>query len=479
MSLKIKTLKGIIWTLLDTVFVKGLFFASGIVLAKLLGPEEFGLVGMISIFIAIGQTIVDSGMSASLIRSKDIDEKDLATVFYLNLLISVLLFLIFFAIAPLIADFFMQETLVWLVRVYCITFLITATYSVQLALLNREMRFRKITLLNIPGTIAGVVVGIVMAYHNYGVWSIIGMHLIMQTLLSILLWSTSSWKPSFLFSQEHMKTHLNFGYKLSISGIIDVAFKNSYNVIIGKLYPLDILGKYERARKFAEYPGGLLTGIILKVTYPLLSKIQDEPQKIKKVYQDILESTFFLSSFLFISIAVIAKPLFLFVLGEEWIEAATFFQIFCFAFMLYPIQVFNLNLLKVFGRSDLFLKLEIIKKCVMVITIITAVQFGVFWLACSVVLNSFIALFINTYYSGELINYNTREQLLSLLPFFLFSCISAFVMVASGSYITFENVIYNLFIQLCIGALVYLVLNIIFRTAPIKFIYNNLRSFKS
>lgn len=147
--------------------------------------------------------------------------------------------------------------------------------------------------------------------------------------------------------------------------------------------------------------------------------------------------------------------------------------------MLYPIQVFNLNLLKVFGRSDLFLKLEIIKKCVMVITIITAVQFGVFWLACSVVLNSFIALFINTYYSGELINYNTREQLLSLLPFFLFSCISAFVMVASGSYITFENVIYNLFIQLCIGALVYLVLNIIFRTAPIKFIYNNLRSFKS
>ena len=470
MSLKKATLSGAIWTLLDVVFLKGLFFAAGLLLARILGPEEFGLLGMIAVFIAIGKSLIESGMSSSLIRTLDADNEDYSTVFYLNIGASFFVYAVLFLCAPLIAQFFDQAILTDVIRLYCFTFVITALSAVQLAILNKEMQFKKITLLNIPGTLLGIAVGIYLAYQGYGIWSLVWMYLVIQLILSILLWLTSSWKPSFLFSKAKMKIHLGFGYKLTISGLIDKIYKNIYNIIIGKYFPVETLGFYERAKSFNEYPATFLTSVIRKVTYPLLNKIRDDKDRISDIYKQILQFTFFCSAPLFIFAAALAEPLFLMVLGEEWIEAALFFQIFCLAFMFYPIQAFNINALMVYGRSDLFLKLELIKKAFITVVILIALPFGVYALVWCTVITSLFALGVNTYYSGKLINYSTYNQLRDLSKFLVMAVVSAVLFYVLANYLAFKSLTLQVVFSSFVGVVVYLSLNLLFKTKPIIFV---------
>ena len=314
MSFKKIIFSGLIWTAIDTFFLRGILFIATIVLARILGPADFGIVGMITIFITVGNSLVDSGLSASLIRTPEANDEDFSTVFYLNLANSLLIYLIVFSLAPYIADFFNQEILVNIIRLYCTTFVISAFSSIQLAILDKKMKFKKMMLCNIPGIVLGVIVGIGLGYFGFGVWSIVIMQLVTQLIQSIFLWFYSDWKPSLTFSKEKMKQHYGFGYKLMLSSLINTVFKNINNVVIGKFFSVQSLGFYERARTFNEYPVSALTAIIGKVSYPLLSRIQNEKERITVVYKQLLQFTIFIVTPIMLAFAAIAKPLFLLVL---------------------------------------------------------------------------------------------------------------------------------------------------------------------
>ena len=467
MTLKKQTFFGLLWTFTDTFFVKGIMFFAMILLARWIGPTDFGLIGIIAVFIAIGRSLTDSGMTNSLIRTKNPEQADYSTVFIVNIIMSLLVYVIVYIVAPFIADFFGYKILINIIRIYCILFLIIAFSAVQLAILTKRMEFKKITKINFPSTLVGVSIGLYLGYHDYGVWSIVWMYLSTEFVRSVLLWLFSDWKPRLIFSSTKFKFHFKFGYKLVLSSLLDIVFKNLYNLLIGKYYSAQTLGFYERSKQFCEYPSSSLTAIISKVAYPMLSQIQDDPKRLNYIYRKLLRISFFIIAPLMLGLAAIAKPLFLVILGDEWVPAILFFQILTLAMMLYPIHAFNLNILQVYGRSDLFLKLEIIKKCIIVISVIIAFQFGVIGLVWSSVFTSFAALGVNMFYSSKLINYPIYEQIKDLSIIFVIAFFSAFLMFKITFLFADSIDVVQIILASFVGVFIYLSLNYIIKTSPL------------
>jgi O-antigen/teichoic acid export membrane protein len=456
MSLKKQTFAGVIWTFIDFFLVKGLSFFAMILLARWIGPTDFGLIGMIAIFIAIGKTLTDSGMSNSLIRTKNAEESDYSTVFFVNLSMSILAYFGIYFLSPLIADFFGHNILIKLIRIYCLVFFITAFSAVHLTILNKEMKFKQITKINFLPNIIGAAIGLYLGYNGFGVWSIIWMSIVTEIIRSILLIMFSKWQPKFIFSRSKLKFHFNFGYKLMLSGLLDTVFKNIYNLLIGKYFSAQTLGFYERSKQFCEYPSSTLTGILGKVTYPMLSKVQDDTIRLENIYRKLIRVSFFIIAPLMLGLAAIGEPLFLLLLGKDWLPAVLFFQIICLAKIFYPVHAFNLNILKVYGRSDLFLRLEIIKKIIVSMSIAVAFQFGVIGLVWSSVFTSFITLSVNMYYSSKLINYPIQKQFKDIIPTFFQSLITALLMFwIVNIKILSDHLIFQLIISSIIGVFFY------------------------
>ncbi len=428
MNIKEQSLHATIWTIIDIVFNKAVFFIATIVLARLLGPHEFGLVGLIMVFFTIGATLVDSGLSVSLIRTANPDDLEYSTVFYMNLVMSTIAYLLIFISAPFVADFYAQPILNLLIRIYCLGFIITAMRMIAQTMLIREMNFKKIAILNVPGNIVGLIIGVWMAMNEYKVWSIVGLYLSNQIVASIMYWIFIKWRPKIVFSIEKMKYHWNFGYKLMISAQLNTLFDNMYNILIGKFYSVQLLGYYERAYTFNNYPVSILSGIIGKVSLPLLSQISNDKQRTLHVYRKILMLAFYISAPLMLGALVVAEPLFSLILGQQWIPAVPFFQILCLAYMLYPSHSLNINILSIYGKSDLFLKLEIIKKVMIIALVLLTFNFGIYGLVWSSVIASFAALFINTFYTGGLILYYTKDQIKDLIPTLIISIFMAIIM---------------------------------------------------
>lgn len=478
MSLRKQASSSLLWTFMDSFFLKGLSFIASLILARILGPEEFGLIGMISVFIAVGISMVDSGLSASIIRTKNADNSDYSTVFYLNLLMSFLTYGLLFLSAPYIAQFYNQDILINIIRLYCLSFIISAFSAVQLAILNRDMHFKKIMRYNIPGTVIGVIIGVSMGYLGYGVWSIVWLYLSTQIVQSVVLWGNSNWKPSLLFSREKMNFHYGFGYKLMLSALIDTVFRNIYNILIGKFFSVQILGFYERAKSFNDYPVTILTNIISKVSYPLLAQIQDQKERIANIYKQLLQFTFFIIAPLMLGASAIAKPLFLLILGEQWVSAVPFFQILCLSGIFYPIHAFNINVLKVYGRSDLFLRLEVIKKIIISISIIITFQFGIYGLVWSSVFTSIIALLINTHYSSQMIKYTTMDQVKDMLPTFFKAGLMALLMYGLVLALINNSLYSQILISSFTGVSFYFLINYLFKSSPFIFTINLIKEQK-
>lgn len=456
MSLKKQTFLGLIWAFLDTLFIRGLMFVSMIVLARWIGPTQFGLIGMIAVFLAVGKSLTDSGMTSSLIRTKETNQSDYSTVFIVNLIISIVVYSLAYFAAPLISDFYGYKILTDLIRVYCLVFFLAAFSAVQLAILTKSMNFKKIAYINFPSTLIGASIGLYLGYKNYGVWSIVWMFLCVEFLRNTLLWIFSDWKPNFIFSVSKFKLHFSFGFKLVLSDLIATIFKNIYNILIGKYYSAEILGFFERSKQFSEYPSSTLTGVIDKVTYPMLSEVKNEPLRLVSIYKKLIRVSFYFISPIMLGLAAIAKPLFSIILGEEWMPAVIFFQIICFGKMLYPIHAFNLNILKTFGRSDLFLKLELIKKIIVSFTILIAFQFGILGLVWSGVFTSFASLGVNMYYSSRLINYKVKSQISDLIPILFQSMITSLLIYYIINLNIFENqLLLHIFLSVLVGLIFY------------------------
>ncbi|MBD5199968.1 MAG: lipopolysaccharide biosynthesis protein [Bacteroidales bacterium] len=420
-SLRKKTFKGTIWSTLERFSTQGVAFVVMIIMARILTPEDYGLVGMLTIFIAISQSLIDSGFSQALIRKQDRKEIDNSTVFYFNIAVGLILYIILFLCAPLIARFYNEPLLIPLTRVISLSVIINSFVVVQRALLTTELNFKTQAKASLSAAVISGIVGIVMAYSGYGVWAIVWYQITNLFVNVGLLWIFSKWRPQITYSWKSFRELFGFGSKLAISGIIDTLYNNIYLIVIGKVFKASDLGYYTRAQQFASFPSSNITGIIQRVTFPVLCTIQDDDDRLRIVYRKFLRLSAFVIFPLMIGLAVLAKPLILILLKEQWAFAATLLSIICFQLMWYPIHAINLNLLQVKGRSDLFLKLEIWKKCIGVIVLCITLPVGLVAMCIGGIFTSIICLIINTHYSGKLIHVGFITQIRDLFPSLIYS----------------------------------------------------------
>ena len=427
-SLKHKTVKGVGWSFIDNLSSSGVSFLVGLVLARLLTPSEYGIMAILTIFIAVSNSIVDSGFSNALIRKTDAKRVDYNTVFLFNLVVSGLLYVVLFFAAPAISVFFKESLLVEVMRVIGWVLVINALAIIPRTLFVKNVDFKTQTKVSLIASVSSGVLGIGMALAGMGVWSLVGQQLSRQLLNTLFLWIYSTWRPIWEFSLQSFRELFGFGSKLLLSGLLDTVFKEIYSLVIGRCYTSAQLGQYTRANQFNQIFSSNLTTVIQRVSYPVLSSIQDESDRLREAYRKVIKSTMLITFACMLGLAAVAKPLIVILIGEKWLPAVGFLQIICFSGMLYPLHAINLNILQVKGRSDLFLKLEIIKKIIAVGPLILGVLLSIEYMLWGSVCTSLIAYFLNSYYSANLINYPTREQIKDILPTFLVSFATAAAM---------------------------------------------------
>lgn len=420
-SLKRKTFKGTVWSIVERFSVQFIQFAVMIVMARILTPADYGLVAMLTIFIAVSQSLVDSGFSQALIRKQDRTETDNSTVFFFNIAVGGILYGILFVCAPLVARFYDEPVLTPLMRVISLSVVVNSLVVVQRALLTIKIDFKTQAKASLTAAVTSGAVGITMAYTGFGVWSIVWFQLSNLAVNAGMLWIFSHWRPRMLYSWISFRELFGFGSKLALSGIINTLYNNIYKLLIGKVFKASDLGYYSRAHDFSDFPSANLTTVIQRVTYPVLCTMQDDDDRLRDVYRRFLRLSAFIVFPLMIGLAALARPVVLLFLKEQWLYSATLLPIICFSMMWYPIHAINLNLLQVKGRSDLFLKLEIWKKCVGAAIIVASIPFGLIGMCWGAVISNIICLMINTYYTGKLIDMGFLKQMRDILPTLVYS----------------------------------------------------------
>lgn len=428
------------WTLGQQFSVQFINFGVQIILARILLPEAFGLIAMLQIFISIGQTLLDSGMTSSLVRMKNPDQRDYSTVFFMNLLFSIILYVILFFSAPFIGSFFNQPVLSSICRIYTLTFIIQAFVGVQTTRLTKEMNFKLQMLMQIPSTVIGGITGVIMAYQGYGVWSIVGLNLTTTFVFMVQHWFRSDWRPSFIIDIEKLRYHFNFGYKLTLSGIVTNIYMNLFTFSIGKFFSPAQLGYYNQANTLRMFPVTNITNALRKVTYPMFASIQDDTVKLKNVFKAITQQVFFIVTPVMLCLITIAEPLFRFGLTEKWLPAVPYFQFLCISAIVFPHSMYILNIISAKGRSDLFLKMELLKKGLSVFFLLLIIPFGVWGVVYARSLSMLLHVYIDCIYGGRILAYPLREQLKDLLPVFSISVITYLIhSIADLLWVRFAN----------------------------------------
>lgn len=415
-SLKDKTIKGTLWSGIDNVAQFGVTFLVSIVLARLLSPDDYGLIGIITIFTAVCTALINGGFTTALIRKKDATDDDYNTAFIVNLGISLVLYVVIYICSPIIADFFHREELVALTQVSSLGMIIGALGLVQQTLLTKRIDFKTQTKITIIASVASGIVGIAMALMGCGVWSLVTQSLTSQGLRTILLWVANKWVPKLRFSPESFHELFGFGWKMMASQVLDTVWKELYQVVVGKFYSPATLGQYTRAKQFSTLFSSNLTSVIQRVTYPVLSNIQDEKERMILAYRKIIKITMFITAISMFFLGAISEPLLYCLIGPKWHEAATYLPLICITGSFYPLHAINLNMLQVQGRSDLFLGLEIIKKIIGILPLLVCFMYGVMPMLYVSVITSIICFFLNSYFPGKLLGYTSWMQLKDIAP---------------------------------------------------------------
>ena len=420
-ELRQQTKKGIIWSAIQRFSTQGIQFLTTLIMARMLTPSEYGTIGMLGIFLAVSSVFVDSGFINALTRKQDRTHTDTCTVFYFNITISFVFYILLFLIAPLVARFYNMPELCSVLRVMGLTLIINSFAAVQATLLTIQLDFKNQTRIAIIALIISAVIGIILAYNDFSYWSLVVQSIAFSIINTLLFWYYSKWRPTLIFSKDSFKEMFNFGSKLLASSLIDSIYNNIYSLVIGKVFNANALGNYSRAESYANFPSISLTGVIQRVTYPVLCKMQDDEKLLAHSYRKFIRMSAFFIFPLMTGLSALAYPFIILLIGKQWIESATMLQILCFSLMWYPIHAINLSLLLVKGRSDLSLKLEIIKKILGVSILCIAIPFGITALCYSRIAMSILSLIINTYYSGKLINHGFSTQMMDLAPTLIIS----------------------------------------------------------
>ena len=456
MSLKTKTITGVIWSFAHQFGVQAITLVIQLFLARLLVPADFGLIAMIQIFIAIAKTLMDSGMTASLIRNQENSQKDYSTVFFMNVMISILIYVIICLSAPLISLFYEEPILTPLVIVFTLTFILQSLASIQVTILTKELNFKLQLYLQLPSTIIGGFVGLYMGYKGYGVWSIVWMNIVSKTLFLFQIWYKSKWKPDLVFDYSSFKKHFNFGYKLTLSGLLTNFYLNTYRIVIGKMFSVTQLGFYNQADTLRMFPVSNLTATLQKVTYPMFSVIQDDEEKLKDIFSKITGLVFYVVCPVMFILTLIAEPLFITLLTTKWIESVPYFQILALSSVVYPLSIYNLNIILVKGRTDLHLKMEVLKKVTSLMFLFLIIPFGIWGVILAQAISMFIHFLVNAFYCGKLLNFPLNKQILSLSKIIFVNLIIAFVIYCL---IYLTNEFYNIgnIIEMIIVTFIYLI----------------------
>ena len=455
-GLKDKTVKGVGWSAIDNLVQYAVSFVVSIVLARLLSPDDYGLLGIIAIFTAVCTAIINGGFTNALIRKKDVMDDDYNTVFIVNLIVSLFLYAVIFVSSPLIARFFDREELISLTRVSSLGMVIGALAIVQQARLTKRIDFKTQTKITVIASVTSGIIGIIMALLGFGVWSLVVQSLSSQGLRTVFLWVYNKWTPSLRFSTQSFRDLFGFGWKVMLVGIIDTVWKELYQLVVGKFYSPATLGQYTRAKQFSQLFSSNLTNVIQRVTFPVLSDIQDDRSRMLSAYRRIIKTTMFLTAVSMLFLGAISEPLLYCLIGPKWMEAATYLPLICIAGTLYPLHAINLNMLQVQGRSDLFLGLEIVKKIIALAPLFVGAFIGIMPMLWVNLIVGVIAFFLNSYFSGKFIGYSSWMQLKDVAP----SYGVASVVALSIFFLKYLPISYWIILplQLLLGASVFLVM---------------------
>lgn len=475
-SLKDRVLSGLFWRYGERCGAQGVQFIVSIVLARLLTPSDYGIIGLITVFMSLCNLFIGCGFGNALVQKKDAKSVDFSSVFYFNIGMSIILYIVMFFCAPLIAGFYNNTILIPVIRVLSISLLLGGVNAVQQAYVSKTMQFKRFFFATLGGTICSAVVGIFIAYKGGGVWALVAQSLTNQFIDTIILWITVKWRPTLEFSGKRMKKMFLFGYKLLVSSIIDTVYNNIYTLLIGKFYSTRDLGIYNRGKTFPIMVVDNINSSIRSVLFPALSSEQDNKERFKAmVRRSIMTSTFLIFPAM-AGLAVVAKPLTITLLTEKWLPSVPFVYFCCFTYAFWPIQTANLQAINALGRSDIFLKLEIIKKVIGILTLIITLPMGLIPMMWGRCVTTVISSFLNAFPNKKLLNYSYFEQLKDMAPSFVLSM----VMFAVVFPITMLNVApsLQLIIQIILGVTVYFGLAKLFKLECFEYVMNTVKGLK-
>lgn len=415
-SLNNKVFIGMSWTALDRIVSQLVQLAISVVLARLLLPSDYGIIGMLAIFMAISQSLIDSGFASALIQKKDRNDIDYCTAFFFNIFIGGILYLLIYILAPYIADFYQMPILKSVTRVYTLSLIINSLSIVQTVKFQVELRFKELALISISTVFFTGIIGVILAYNGLGVWALVFQFIISSSLRTLFLWYFSHWTPRLVFSIESLNKMFSFGSKLLCSGLINTIYNNIYTLIIGKKFSSADVGFYNRGSNFAYLPTNTITSTIISVNYPILAKLQDNNKVLIETYTKLLQPPLFILYPVLIGLATLGDSFIAVLIGNKWLPCVSIMQILCIGYFFNPLTHINLNLLYVKGRSDLVLKLEFIKKTIAFVILFLTIPLGITWMVVGQACYEFIAFVLNCHYTGKILNYGFIKQMRKIIP---------------------------------------------------------------
>lgn len=456
MSIKRKTFRGLIWTFLQDFGVTGIRFLVQIFLARLIVPEQFGLFGMIGVFYAVAESLTNTGMGTSLIRLKKPTHHDYSTVFWGGMILAVFIYAIIFISAPFIEDFYGQESISLLVRIYGLNIILGSLYGIHVTKQTKELNFKIQTIITIPSLIISSILGIYLGYLGYGVWALVYMQLTQTLLLGLQYWIRAEWKPGFIFDGKIWKFHFNFGYKFLLSSMVNNIFLNLYPMIIGKFHAPKDVGFYTRALSLRNLPLTMIARTFAKVTYPILVELKDDKEKLVQVFRKFAKTILLVSSFAMFLLLVIAKPLVILLITETWLTAVPYLQIICISAVFIPLQSSYVNIFNINGRSDKLLYSLLYSRIINLIIILISVQYGIIAIVIGQVLAEIINSIVTQIFGLKFLKYNFFQQLSDILRILLPSLIiTGFVLLFFNWY---EEKITDYILQILINSSAFIVL---------------------
>ncbi len=456
-----KVFVNFLWRFFERCGAQVVTLVVSIVLARLLDPQVYGVLALVTVFITILQAFVDSGLGNALIQKKDADDLDFSSVFYFNMGVCLLLYALMFVAAPFIARFYEMEELTAVVRVLSLTLVVSGVKNIQQAYISRNLLFKRFFFSTIGGTIAAAIVGIAMAYMGYGVWALVAQNLVNLAVGTLILWLTVKWRPKWMFSWTRLKDLISYGWKLLVSRLIDTVYNELRSLIIGKKYTASDLAFYNKGRQFPNLITSTINDSIDSVLFPTMSQEQKNPAHVKSMTRRAIQTSTYAMAPLMMGLAFCGEPFVALILTEKWLPCVFYLRVFCITYMFYPIHTANLNAMKALGRSDLFLKLEIIKKIVGMAILFISMWFGVKAIALGMIVQSILSQIINSWPNRKLLRYGYLEQLKDIMPSVLLSVFMG-ACVYCISFIGLADIL-TLFIQLVLGVVIYTVGSIVLK----------------